>query len=171
MSTLSLDTSSVELRVNGHVTQVAVADDETLADTLRRIGLFSVRTTCGVGVCGTCTVLIDGDVVSSCLILPMMVAGSDVLTAEGLVREDGSLDPVQEAFARHRAYQCSFCTPAMTLTVRAALADGSPISLEQVKELLSGNLCRCGTYPQVEEAVMHAMGSCKTCPAAAQMEA
>jgi aerobic-type carbon monoxide dehydrogenase small subunit (CoxS/CutS family) len=135
--------------LNRRQRRLRVADAETLLATLREtFGLTSVRGTCGIGVCGTCTVMVDGKVVSSCLMLTRQVRGRAVTTAEGLV-EDGRLDEVQEAFVDAGAYQCSFCIPAMTLAVRACLNEHPDATLDTVREHLAGNLCRCGTYPQI----------------------
>jgi aerobic-type carbon monoxide dehydrogenase small subunit (CoxS/CutS family) len=138
--------------LNRRQRRLRVADAETLLATLREtFGLTSVRGTCGIGVCGTCTVMVDGKVVSSCLMLTRQVRGRAVTTAEGLV-EDGRLDEVQEAFVDAGAYQCSFCIPAMTLAVRACLNEHPDATLDTVREHLAGNLCRCGTYPQILDA-------------------
>ena len=147
-------TLEVTLHVNGQPQTVRVPVDEPLLRTLRReFGLTSVRGTCGIGVCGTCTVLVDGRVASSCIMLTAQAADRRLTTSEGLRTADGDLAPVQEAFVRAGAYQCSFCIPAMALTVHAALQGATGRDTEQIREYLSGNLCRCGTYPQILEAV------------------
>jgi len=148
-------TMTVSLRVNGVQRDVEAETDDTLLTTLREdLGFTSVRGTCGIGVCGSCTVLVDGQVTSSCIMLTAQVHDRDVTTAEGLCGPDGELSAVQQAFVDHGAYQCSFCIPAMTLTVSAALADPEvgrdPAA---VRDYLAGNLCRCGTYPQILAAV------------------
>jgi len=138
--------------LNRRQRRLRMSGDETLLATLREtFGLTSVRGTCGIGICGTCTVLVDGRVVSSCLMLTRQVAGHAVTTAEGLV-DRGRLDEVQEAFVECGAYQCSFCIPAMTLAVRACLDEQPDATVEDVREYLAGNLCRCGTYPQILDA-------------------
>lgn len=128
---------------------------ETLLETLRnRVGVTSVRGTCGIGLCGTCTVLLDGKPVSSCLTLTAQIRDREVTTAEGLRTGAGRLGPVQRAFIDRGAYQCSFCIPAMTLGVQGALNDPEVgATVEDVREYLGGNLCRCGTYPQILRAV------------------
>lgn len=153
-------TTAVSLVVNGTATEVDVAGDETLLQTLReRLDCTSARGTCQIGVCGTCSVLVDGNVVSSCIMLTAQAQGREVTTSEGLRIDDGRLSRVQEAFVRKGAYQCSFCIPAMALSVHAALADRSiEHSVESVREYLAGNLCRCGTYPEVLEAVAELVG-------------
>lgn len=138
--------------LNRRQRRLRVSGGETLLATLREtFGLTSVRGTCGIGICGTCTVMVDGQVVSSCLMLTRQVAGRAVTTAEGLV-DQGRLDEVQEAFVDCGAYQCSFCIPAMTLAVRACLNEQPEATVDDVREYLSGNLCRCGTYPQILDA-------------------
>lgn len=141
------------LAVNDHDHDVEPHDGEVLIETLRGLGCGSVRGTCGIGVCGTCTVLVDGEAVSSCLLLTDQVVGREVRTSEGLIAEDGALDPVQDAFVRHQAYQCSFCIPGMVMTVRALLDRGEQVTVEEAREELGGNLCRCGSYPWILEAV------------------
>lgn len=143
---------SGQLHVNGREQDVAPHDGEVLLETLRGLGCGSVRGTCGIGICGTCTVQVDGDAVSSCLMLTEQAFGRQVRTSEGLV-DGGVLDDVQDAFVRTQAYQCSYCIPGMVMTVRALLDRGEPVTVEQVREELAGNLCRCGSYPQVLEAV------------------
>jgi len=146
---------TVNLTVDGIERLVDVRPGETLAETLReRLRCTSVRQTCGIGICGSCTVLLDGKVISSCIKLTELSDGHAVTTAEGLSGPDGQLSPVQQAFVSHAAYQCSFCIPAMTVAVHAAMADPEVrTSTERVREYLAGNLCRCGSYPQILQAV------------------
>ena len=144
---------SVELVVNGTPTAVTVRTEETLLHTLReKLGLMSVRGTCGIGICGTCTVLVDGLPVSSCSALTVMHSGARITTSEGLA-QDGELDAVQRAFIDQGAYQCSYCIPAMVLTVRSLLDRHPGLDAGALREQLAGNLCRCGTYPQIMAAV------------------
>lgn len=150
------DTTTPEVRftLNGRDTTVLPRPDEPLLETLREsLGVRSVRGSCGIGICGTCTVLVDGDVVSSCLYLSRQAAERNVVTPEGLVDDAGRLDAVQDAFVRNGAYQCSFCIPAMALTVRAYLDQHPDGDLEGAREYLGGNLCRCGSYPEILAAV------------------
>ena len=148
------DTNAVVLRVNGREHRLTVPSDETLLTTLRcRLGLLSVRSTCNIGICGACTVLVDGRPISACLSLAALNEGLEITTAEGLLGEDGTPDRVQAAFVEHSAFQCSYCTPAMVLTARALLAENPDPSPEEIREYLAGNLCRCGSYPNVLEAV------------------
>ncbi len=148
------ETLEVVVRVNGREHTLSVPTNETLLTTLRReLGLLSVRSTCNIGICGACTVLFDGLPVSACLQLTALSGGAELITAEGLLDEEGTPDPVQAAFIEHSAFQCSYCTPGMVLTVRALLAENPDPSTEEIREYLSGNLCRCGSYPNVLEAV------------------
>lgn len=149
---------SLELNLNDRDVSVEVRADETLLETLRNVfHLTSVRGTCGLGVCGTCTVLLDGRVVSACLTLTVAAAGRDIMTAEGLPAADGELSDVQRSFEACQAYQCSFCIPAMTLTVHAYLNEDPQPTTAKAREYLGGSLCRCGTYPQILEAVASTM--------------
>jgi aerobic-type carbon monoxide dehydrogenase small subunit (CoxS/CutS family) len=146
--------ATVKVTLNGEAVALDTEhDDELLLDALRdRMGLTSVRYCCGIGVCGTCTVLLDGAPVSSCLLLVSMVAGRRVDTAEhvlGDLDEDG----VRAAFVGARAFQCSYCIPAMALTVAGLIADQPDLAADELREQLGGNICRCGSYPQVLDAV------------------
>lgn len=155
MSEATDGTVPVSLTVNGENVRTEIESDETLLHTLRdRLGYTAPRGTCQIGVCGTCTVLVDGKTTSSCIMLAAQARGRDVTTPEGLQGLDGELSEVQEAFVRRGAYQCSFCIPAMALSVQAALADETcENTLDGIREYLAGNLCRCGTYPQILEAI------------------
>ncbi len=144
----------VRLTVNGTAEEIEVEGGETLAEALRReLRLFSVREACGLGVCGTCTVLVDGRPMSSCLILAGLAGGLAITTVEG---ETGELDAVQQAFIDHTAFQCSFCTPGFILATRALLAEEPHPSADRVREALAGNLCRCGSYMKIIDAVLDA---------------
>lgn len=150
-----VNNSQISLTVNGQNRAVLTAPDETLLETLRnQLGFTSVRGTCQIGVCGSCTVLVDGKTVSSCIMLTAQARGRGITTSEGLCGADGALSVVQEAFIRRGAYQCSFCIPAMTLAVHAAVNDDEAgQDRATVREQLAGNLCRCGTYPEILDAV------------------
>jgi aerobic-type carbon monoxide dehydrogenase small subunit (CoxS/CutS family) len=134
---------NVELILNGRAATLAVRSDEMLLPALRRHGLLSVRETCAIGVCGACTVLLDGEPVTGCLTLAATVAGREITTVEGL----GESDPVLRAFNEAHAFQCGWCTPGFVLTVKA-MRPG-----DDVRAALGGNLCRCGCYVKIEEAV------------------
>jgi len=143
----------VELLLNGRHVEFEAGAGETLVEALRRDGgLRSVRATCGIGVCGACTVLLDGQPVSACLMLAPQAAGRELTTVEGLPPDD----PVPRAFGDARAFQCGYCTPGMILTASSLLREEPNPSDEQVAEALGGNLCRCGCYPRILEAVRRA---------------
>ena len=139
----------VELLLNGRGTALEVRTDEVLLEALRRAGLQSVRATCSIGVCGACTVLLDGEPVSGCLTLAAQAAGREVTTVEGLE----AADPVQRAFDAAHAFQCGWCTPGFVLTAKALLAENPDPTDEEIAEALGGNLCRCGSYVKIREAV------------------
>jgi aerobic-type carbon monoxide dehydrogenase small subunit (CoxS/CutS family) len=153
--------TSVGLRLNGSEVAFDVADRETLLETLRdTAGATSVRYCCGIGVCGTCTVLLDDLPVSSCLLLTVMVEGREVVTAEGAdERRPALAHRVRDAFVDAQAYQCSYCIPAMALTVRGLLQQDPEMAEDELKTALGGNLCRCGSYPQVLDAVKRLVGA------------
>ena len=143
----------VLLRVNGREEKLHLEDADTLLEALRdHLRLWSVREGCGVGTCGTCTVLLDGRTVSSCFILATRVKGREITTVEGLGK-GGALHSVQEAFIEQRALQCGYCTPGFILAVKALLDDNPNPTEEEVCEYLVGNLCRCGSYPDILRAV------------------
>jgi aerobic-type carbon monoxide dehydrogenase small subunit (CoxS/CutS family) len=137
---------NVELILNGRAATLAARTDEMLLDVLRREGLLSVRATCGV--CGACTVLVDGEPLSGCLTLAAQVAGREVTTVEGLAG-----DPVQRAFAETHGFQCGWCTPGFVLAAKRLLEVNPSPSDEEIAEGLGGNLCRCGSYVKIVEAV------------------
>ena len=139
----------MRLIVNGEPREVEARNDETVLAVLRREGLLSVRETCGVGVCGACTVLVDGMAMSACLLLAKAVEGLELQTAEGF----GSDDPVVRAFVQHHAFQCAFCTPAMVLAAKRLLAEIPHPTEREIRLAMSGNLCRCGSYAKIIEAI------------------
>ena len=143
----------MKLLINGRPRDVEAAPDQTLLGVLRdALGIFDVKEGCGEGVCGACTVLLDGRPVSSCLLLAASVRGRPIVTVKGLERE-GGLHPLQEAFVRHGAVQCGFCTPGMLLTTLAWLETNSNPSREEIRRALEGNLCRCTGYTKIVDAV------------------
>jgi aerobic-type carbon monoxide dehydrogenase small subunit (CoxS/CutS family) len=147
--------TSLRLHVNGHERAVLAGAHHTLLDVLRRqLGLAGAREGCGVGMCGACTVLLDGQPVSSCLLLAPLASGREITTIEGLAAPDGTLDPVQQAFVDHNAFQCSYCTPGFVLAAKALLAERPDPTEAEVEEYLSGNLCRCGCYREIVQAVL-----------------
>lgn len=144
---------AVSLRVNGREEQLQIEDADTLLEVLRdRLRLWSVREGCGVGACGTCTVLLDGRPASSCLLLAARVEGRQIVTVEGL-SQDSTLDPIQQAFVEQRAPQCGYCTPGFILSVKALLDENPKPTDKEVREYLAGNLCRCGAYPDIMRSV------------------
>jgi aerobic-type carbon monoxide dehydrogenase small subunit (CoxS/CutS family) len=145
------------LRVNGQEHKVRTRSHHTLLEVLRdELKLIGSREGCGIGMCGACTVQVDGKPVSSCLLLAALCEGKELLTVEGLQAPDGKLDAVQEAFVDHTAFQCSYCTPGFLLATKALLAEDPDPSAEEVKEYLAGNLCRCGSYVKILDAVLDA---------------
>ena len=148
----------LELTVNGAVHRLSVEPRVTLADALReRIGLTGTKVVCGRGACGACTVLLDGETVCSCLVLAHEVAGKAITTIEGLAT-DGRLSPLQEAFVAADALQCGFCTSGMVLSCQRLLTRNPRPTRPEIREAVSGNLCRCGTYNHVFDAVELAAG-------------
>jgi aerobic-type carbon monoxide dehydrogenase small subunit (CoxS/CutS family) len=145
----------VHFRLNGRSVEVDVRPDEMLLDVLRtRFELTSVRETCRIGVCGACTVLVDGDPISGCLFLTPLAEGRAITTVDGL----GGDHPVQRAFEQAHAFQCGYCTPGMILTVKRLLEETPRPSDEQIRVALGGNLCRCGCYVKIQEAAHLASG-------------
>ena len=141
---------AIEFRLNGAPVSAQVAPHESLVEVLRdAFGLHGARESCGQGLCGCCTVLVDGQAVSGCLYLATVAQGRDVVTIEG----GQALDAVQEAFIELGAFQCGFCTPGFILMTRQLLDEVADPDDEQIKHYLSGNLCRCAAYPEIIEAV------------------
>jgi aerobic-type carbon monoxide dehydrogenase small subunit (CoxS/CutS family) len=155
----------VTLNVNGWEQEVAVQTHHTLLDVLRKdFKLFSVREGCGIGMCGACTVLIDGKPISSCLLLAPLAAGKEIVTVEALGQD--KLHPIQQAFVDNTAFQCSYCTPGFILTTKALLEDNPNPTPDEVKEYLAGNLCRCGSYVKILDAVLDAAKRLQQTPVA-----
>lgn len=146
-------TREINLRINGREEKITIDNADTLLEVLRdRFKLWSVREGCGVGACGTCTVLIDNRPVSSCFLLAARLAGHDIVTLEGL-NEGPELHYIQEAFVSQRALQCAYCTPGFVLSVKALLDEIADPSDEEIREYLAGNLCRCAGYADILRAV------------------
>ena len=134
----------------------------SLADCLRDVlGLTGTHLGCEHGVCGACTVIVDGEAVRSCLTLAVQAAGEKIVTVEGLSRDNG-LTPLQAAFRKHHALQCGFCTPGMVTTAHALLSEEPDADAERVREALSGNICRCTGYISIVEAVLEARTAYRT---------
>jgi len=138
--------------LNGAPVDVVVTPTETLLDVLReRLGVTGPKRGCDDGDCGACTVLLDGEPVRSCLTLALTVNGRQVLTVEGL--SNGDLHPLQTAFHEHGAFQCGFCTPGMLMSAKALLDHNPNPSRTEIRQYMSGNLCRCGSYEEIVEAI------------------
>jgi aerobic-type carbon monoxide dehydrogenase small subunit (CoxS/CutS family) len=147
---------SLRFRVNGKEVEVEVEPRLTLADCLRHhLRLTGTHVGCEHGVCGACTVIVDGDAVRSCLILAVQAEGAEIVTVEGL-SDDAELTPLQKSFRKHHALQCGFCTPGMITTAHALLSEEPGCDVARVREVLSGNLCRCTGYIPIIEAVLDA---------------
>jgi xanthine dehydrogenase YagT iron-sulfur-binding subunit len=145
--------AAVTLRVNGVDHQLRLDPRVTLLDALRDVlRLTGTKKGCDQGACGACTVLVDGKRVVSCLMLAAQADGREVTTVEGLSR-DGELHPVQQAFVRHDAFQCGYCTAGQVMSAVSLLAEGRAGSDEEIREFMSGNLCRCGAYPNIVAAI------------------
>jgi carbon-monoxide dehydrogenase small subunit len=166
----SVDTErTVTLTVNGMPREATVPVRRLLSDALRHdLGLTGTHVGCEHGVCGSCTVLVDGEPMRSCLMLAVQAAGHEVTTVEGLARDDGTggqlLHPIQEAFRECHALQCGFCTPGFLTTIAAGLDARDPaaeLTEEEVDHLVGGNLCRCTGYANIKKAVRHAAAAMK----------
>ena len=146
----------VTLTVNGRAHNLTVASHRTLLEVLRdELKLFGARESCGMSLCGACTVLVDELPVSSCSFLAARAGGRSITTIEGLA--DGeTLHPVQQAFIEHGAFQCSYCTPGMILTATSLLRENPNPTADDVKDYMAGNLCRCAAYYEIVEAVLAA---------------
>lgn len=143
----------IQLRVNGELHEVMVEPWKTLLQVIRGdIGLTGAKEACGTGECGACTVLVNGKPVNSCLVLAVEAQGKDILTIEGLAPRD-KLHPLQDAFIKRGAIQCGFCTPGMLLSAKALLDDNPQPTEEEIRDAISGNLCRCTGYNKIVEAI------------------
>ncbi|UOY00413.1 (2Fe-2S)-binding protein [Blastococcus sp. PRF04-17] len=163
---MTVDTErTITVTVNGVPREATVPVRRLLSDALRHdLGLTGTHVGCEHGVCGACTVLVDGDPVRSCLMLAVQVDGHAVTTVEGLAAPDGTLHPVQEAFRECHALQCGFCTPGFLTTIAAELEKrdrSAGLTEEEVDEIVGGNLCRCTGYANIKKAVHHAAAAMK----------
>lgn len=150
--------AEVMLHVNGIEHRLTVDVRTTLLDALRdHLHLTGTKKGCALGQCGACTVLVDGRRVNACLSLAVMQAGRRILTIEGLADADG-LHPMQEAFIEHDAFQCGYCTPGQIMSAVGLLGEGGPLTPEDIRERMSGNLCRCGAYAHIQAAIRDAAG-------------
>jgi carbon-monoxide dehydrogenase small subunit len=146
---------TIRFTLNGEPVSAVVAPHQHLVEVLQQLGLHGARESCAQGLCGCCTVIVDGRAVSGCLFLAVFADGARIDTIEGVA--DGSkLDPVQEAFIEAGAFQCGFCTPGFILMTRQLLDENPDPADDDIRHYLSGNLCRCAAYPQIIEAVQAA---------------
>ena len=155
---------SVTMNINGKRRTLAVAPWTTLLDALRdRLSLTGAKKGCDHGQCGACTVLVNGRRVNSCLTLAIMKDGAHITTIEGLAA-DGALHPLQQAFIDHDAFQCGYCTPGQICSAAGLIAEGKAKTADEIRELMSGNICRCGAYPNIVAAIEQAMGAMESKP-------
>lgn len=155
--------NTINLTVNGKAYSLDVTANVRLVDLLRdTLGLTGTKEGCGVGECGACTVIMNGQTVNSCLVLAGQAEGADITTIEGIHGPNGLLHPIQQAFIEKGAVQCGYCTPGMVLSAKALLDQNPDPTVEEIKEGISGNLCRCTGYQQIIEAVEDAAQRLKT---------
>src|SRR3954447_17654504 len=148
----------IALTINGTRRQLEVAPWTTLLDLLRdRLELTGTKKGCDHGQCGACTVLVDGRRINSCMTLAVMKDGAEVTTIEGLAK-DGTLHPLQQAFIDHDAFQCGYCTPGQICSAVGMIAEDKAKTVDDIRELMSGNICRCAAYPNIVAAIRQAMG-------------
>jgi xanthine dehydrogenase YagT iron-sulfur-binding subunit len=156
-STLPPADTDVALHVNGKAYELQLDSRVSLLDALReRLGLFGTKKGCDHGQCGACTVHVDGRRILSCLMLAKQAENKEVTTIEGIAAEDGSLHPVQQAFLDHDALQCGYCTPGQIMSAVACIREGHAGSSADIREYMSGNLCRCGAYAGIVAAIQQA---------------
>ena len=160
-------TRTISFTLNGRPVNAEIEAHHTVVELLQeRFALFGARESCGQGLCGCCTVKVDGEAVSGCLYLASFVDGASVDTIEGMATS-GGLDPIQEAFIEAGAFQCGFCTSGFILMTQRLLEEHPDPTPDQIKSYLSGNLCRCGTYPEIIKAVQLASSKRRASKAAA----
>ena len=151
---------SITLTINGDTHHLAVEPWTTLLDLLReRLHLTGSKKGCDHGQCGACTVLLDGKRINSCLALAVTKDGAAITTIEGLAGADGALDPIQAAFVEHDAFQCGYCTPGQIMSAKGLIAEGHAHSADEIREGMSGNICRCGAYVNIVTAVEQVMAT------------
>jgi len=152
--------TSVDIRlvVNGREYPLSIDPRVTLLDALReRLQLTGTKKGCDQGACGACTVLVNGRRIDACLTLAVMHDGDEITTIEGFVRDE-QLHPLQASFVKHDAFQCGYCTPGQIVSAEGLMREGRELTRESVREFMSGNICRCGAYPNIVDAVLDAAG-------------
>lgn len=151
----------IKLKVNGKVNDISIDDRESLTDTLRnRLGLTSVKKGCEAGECGACTILLDGRTINSCIYLTIWAEGKEIITVEGLATENNDfLHPIQKAFVEEAAVQCGFCTPGLILTTLELMNSGRKYTRDEMREAISGHLCRCTGYENILNALEKIVGT------------
>jgi carbon-monoxide dehydrogenase small subunit len=143
----------LNLSVNGKSHELTVPDHRTLAEVLRHdLGLIATKETCGLGACGACSVLLDGEPIASCVALARYAEGREVTTLEGIAAR-GELHPLQKSFLEHNAYQCAFCTPGMIIMACGLLKENPKPSEAEIRDYMAGNICRCTTYHEIIRAI------------------
>lgn len=146
---------TIKFKINGKIREIYVNPWQSLAEVLRENGYLSVKISCNNGICGSCTVIIDGKAIKSCLMLAMQAKEKEIITIEGLAKEN-KLHPLQEAFIDYYAVQCGYCTPGMILTAKTLLDENLELTEKDLRIGLDGNLCRCTGYVKIVEAIMAA---------------
>lgn len=147
-------TKTILLHVNGRDRKINdVRNADTLADVLRdRLGLLGTKISCDEGACGSCTVIVDGEVTLSCMVLAVSMIGKNIVTIEGLI-SGNTLDPIQDAFLEERGFACGYCTPGFIMTTKVLLDENPNPTRAEIKEAIAGNICRCGVYEHIENAI------------------
>lgn len=142
------------LTINGRSDEFGIPAWTSLLDFLRdRVGLTGTKKGCDHGQCGACTVLVNGRRVNSCLKLAVSLEGAEITTIEGMATDDGTLHPLQDAFVRHDGFQCGYCTPGQICSAQGLLNEGKADCRDSIREYMSGNICRCGAYPNIVDAI------------------
>ena len=159
------DACRTRLTINGERLELSLAPWISLLDLLRdRLGLTGAKKGCDHGQCGACTVLVNGRRINSCLKLAVSLDGADIVTIEGLASAQDGLHPLQKAFIRHDALQCGYCTPGQICSAQGLLDEGRVKTRDEIREWMSGNICRCGAYPNIVDAIEDVSSGRETAP-------